>query len=83
MGIAGLEAMEASLTRSSWLAGDRLTIADVACYPYVKLAEEGEVSLVDYPAIQSWLSRVEALPGYVPMLGAEPEYMQSTAVGGV
>lgn len=63
----GLEAMEQRLGEHTWLATDNPTIADIACYPYVSLAEEGRFSLVPYPAVQEWLKRVERLPGWVPM----------------
>ena len=28
---------------------------------------EGDIPLVLYPAIQAWLKRIQALPGFVPM----------------
>ena len=64
----GLEALEQQLGHNDWLAADHLSIADIACYPYVALADEGGVSLADYPAIRAWLQRVEAAPGWVPMI---------------
>lgn len=47
--------------------GDQATIADVAAYTYIAHAPEGGIDLAPYPAIRGWLSRVEALPGFVPM----------------
>ncbi|WML91613.1 glutathione S-transferase N-terminal domain-containing protein [Thiothrix lacustris] len=64
---AGLAVLEQQLAGSDWLASDRPTIADIACYPYVMLAPAGEISLEDYPHVPQWLARVEALPGWVPM----------------
>ena len=56
-----------------WLcAGARPTIADIACFPYAMLAEEGGISLIDYPAIRRWTDRVKALPGFVVMAGIFP-----------
>ena len=63
-----LAVMDAELDRRDWLAGEAATIADVACYAYVALAPEGNVSLQDYPRVRAWLARVEALPGFVPMV---------------
>ena len=63
-----LAVMDAELGRRDWLAGEAATIADVACYAYVALAPEGNVSLQDYPRVRAWLARVEALPGFVPMV---------------
>ena len=50
-----------------WLALDRPTIADIACYPYVKRAPEGGLSLAEYPAVKAWLKRCEALPGWLKL----------------
>jgi glutathione S-transferase len=60
--------MEEELGRAPFLVGDRATLADVAHYAYVARAPEGLVSLQPYPAIRAWLARVEALPGFVPMV---------------
>lgn len=65
--VSGLEAMEHRLRDRLWLAGEQPTIADIACYPYVSLAEEGRFSLQPYPAVRAWLQRVEGLDGWVPM----------------
>ncbi|MCP1476280.1 glutathione S-transferase [Pseudomonas sp. EB276 TE3739] len=68
-----LQVMEDELANSAFLAGDKATVADVAAYTYVAHAPEGNVSLEDYPNVQAWLQRVEALPKFVGM--------QRTAVG--
>jgi glutathione S-transferase len=60
--------MESELERTPFLVGERATLADVAHYAYVARAPEGLVSLQPYPAIRAWLARIEALPGFVPML---------------
>ncbi len=62
------ERIEAHLQGRQWLVGDRPTLADVAIYSYTARAPEGNVSLDAYPEIRAWLARVEALPGFVPML---------------
>ena len=64
-----MEALEARLADHEWLALDRPTIADVACYPYAALVWEGGVPLDPYPATRAWFKRIEALPGYVAMPG--------------
>jgi len=60
--------MESELERTPFLVGERATLADVAHYAYVARAPEGLVSLQPYPSIRAWLARIEALPGFVPML---------------
>jgi glutathione S-transferase len=45
------------------------TIADIACFPDVALAEEGGICMREYRAVQRWTTRVRRLPGFVPMAG--------------
>lgn len=62
-----LELLDDHLAERSWLAADHETVADVACYPYLLLAEEGGIDTRPYAAVNGWLRRVEALPGFWPM----------------
>lgn len=59
--------MNAHLSARPYLLGDELALPDLANYSYVAHAPEGGVSLDEYPAIRSWLGRVEATRGFVPM----------------
>ena len=59
--------MEQHLSRETWLAVARPTIADVACMPYTALGHEGGVPLDNYPAVAAWVARVKTLPGYIGM----------------
>lgn len=53
-----------------WLCpGDHPTIADVACFPYVMLSEEGGISRIDYPAIRRWCDRLKRIPRFTVMSG--------------
>lgn len=58
--------LEQHLADRQWLAAGHPTIADVAIYSYVARAPEGNVDLSDYPAVNAFLRRVEALPGFIP-----------------
>lgn len=62
-----LKVLDSELAASPFLAGDTVSIADVANYTYIAHAPEGNVSLQAYPHVRAWLERVEALPGFVPM----------------
>ncbi len=63
-----------------WICpGDHPTIADIACFPYVILSEEGGVSRMDYPAIRRWCDRFKRIPGFVVMSGVFPAGPGSTA----
>ncbi|MDP4023507.1 glutathione S-transferase [Methylobacterium sp. NEAU 140] len=59
--------MDAHLASTAFLAAAHPTLADIACYSYVAHAPEGGVSLAPYPAVQAWIGRVEALPGFLAM----------------
>ena len=64
-GYKALDALEQGLQGRYWLAGDSMTIADIALYAYTHAADEGGFSLDEYPAIRAWLGRVAAQPGHV------------------
>ena len=66
-GRKALDVLTWRLKDHEWLALDHPTIADVACYPYVKRAPEGGLALDPYPAVNAWLARCEALPGWVKL----------------
>ncbi|NIF59655.1 glutathione S-transferase [Enterobacter sp. Ap-916] len=60
--------LEQHLAGREWLVGDHPTIADVAIYSYTSSAPEGNVALSAYPAVNAFLRRIEALPGFVPFV---------------
>lgn len=59
--------MDGHLADRAFLAADHVTIADLACYSYVAHAPDGGVTLEPYPAVRTWLARVEAQPWFKPM----------------
>lgn len=73
-GVSALRELEAALFEQRlcgriFLAGDRATIADIACFPYVALAPDGSVSLDPYPNIRLWMRALRSLDGFVEMPG--------------
>ncbi|MFJ2985688.1 MULTISPECIES: glutathione S-transferase family protein [unclassified Pseudomonas] len=62
-----LKVMDTELAKTPFLVGSEPTIADVANYSYIAHAPEGNVSLEPYPNVRAWLSRIEALSGFVAM----------------
>lgn len=56
--------MQSELADRTWLAADHPTIADIAMYSYVRVADEGGLDLSPYPAIRRWLGDVEKLEGF-------------------
>ena len=59
--------MQDELTDRRWLAADHVTIADVAMYSYLRVANEGDIDIAPYTSVVRWLGDVEALDGFVPM----------------
>lgn len=57
------------LTAQTFLVGEAITIADIACFPYVALAPDGSVSLDPYPSIRIWMRAIRAQPGFIEMPG--------------
>ena len=64
-----LPIFEAHLGKNNWLEMGRVTIADIACFPYIGLSHQGGVSLEPYPNIRAWIARIKALPNFIPMSG--------------
>jgi glutathione S-transferase len=62
------QVMDATLQSSAFLTGPTPTIADIANYSYTARAPEGGIDLAPYPHLRDWLARIEALPGFVPMV---------------
>jgi glutathione S-transferase len=62
-----LAAMERHLVEHAFLVGERYTVADIALYGYTSVAGEGGFELGRFPAVQTWLARVAAQPGHIPI----------------
>lgn len=60
---------ETEMEGGLWLAAEWPTIADVACFPYIALSQEGGISRDDFPAIRRWIDRVRHLNGFIGMPG--------------
>jgi glutathione S-transferase len=48
------------------------TVADIACFPDVALAEEGGIALDEFGAIRRWGDRIRAISGFITMPGIFP-----------
>lgn len=66
-----LDVLDKYLATHPWLALGRLTIADIACFPYVALAPDADVGLQAYPSVTAWIDRIKARPGYMPLPALE------------
>ena len=65
-GNAALTRMESQLTQSAYLVGASLTLADIALVAYTRKARLGGFELARYPAVESWIARVENDLGLPP-----------------
>jgi glutathione S-transferase len=75
IGRLGLEALEWRLESHGWLALDHVTIADIACFPYVETAHEAQIDLRPYPAVAAWVERCRSLPKWAKRLREVSEAM--------
>ncbi|MDP3896646.1 MAG: glutathione S-transferase family protein [Mesorhizobium sp.] len=66
-GDKALGVMEAQLGKTPFLAGETLTIADIALYAYTQDAGVAGYDMERYPHVVAWLARVAADPGHVPL----------------
>ncbi|MEO7478616.1 MAG: glutathione S-transferase family protein [Lysobacteraceae bacterium] len=66
-GHQALAVMEKHLAANLWFSATAYGIADIALFGYTHCADEGGFDMDAYPAIQSWLGRVRAQPGFVVM----------------
>ena len=62
-----LDVLDQRLTMQDWIADAEPTIADLALYPYTRLAGEVDLDPGAWPAVSRWLTRVEGLPRHLPV----------------
>jgi glutathione S-transferase len=64
---AVLGVMEQRLREPDWIAATTPTIADIALYPYTRLASEIGLDIDSWPNVGRWLERVAAMPRHLPI----------------
>lgn len=72
-GRRALGVMELQLTYTDWIAGSKMTCADIALVAYTRLAHEGGYDLSEFPSVERWVSRTESalgIPHAMPREGA-------------
>jgi GST-like protein len=55
--------LERQLAGSPFLAGEAYSIADMACWPWVRTWKAQDIPLDEYPAVRSWYDRLKQRPG--------------------
>ncbi len=66
-GEAALALMDRYLEGREFFVGGRYSVADIALFAYTHVAADGGFDLDAHPAVQAWLCRVRAQPGFRPM----------------
>lgn len=67
-GNVALAILEDHLSRNEFLCGN-YSIADIACYPYTMLCDEGGFDLEIYPSVRRWCGSVEETPNFIAFAG--------------
>lgn len=62
--LADLATLESVLADRAFLLGDAVSVADIACGAYLLYRDVPGFDIGDYPAIDGWLGRISALPGW-------------------
>lgn len=79
-GHQALAVMQRHLRDNPWFTGERYGIADIALFAYTDVAEHGGIGLSAYPAVQAWLARVRATPGFVALPEPDAQAAQRIAL---
>jgi glutathione S-transferase len=72
VGDAALTVLNDKLGKSDYLAGERYSIADIALFAYVHVANEAGFELSEYPQVQEWIEKIEGTRGYMNDLEPYP-----------
>ena len=75
-----LATLERALAGRSFLVGSSYTIADLALYGYVHVADDAGVPVAGYPAVAAWVERVAALPGFEEGLAPLPAHARDRSL---
>lgn len=65
-GKSSLGILNSYLSKKDYLAG-YYSIADMACYPYIKLAPEGGIVISEYDNVKDWIERIEKTRDFIPI----------------
>ncbi|MDR6713773.1 glutathione S-transferase [Pseudomonas hunanensis] len=61
---AAYRVVDQHLSKTPFMVGGRLTIADLSLAGYVFMPEDTGMHLTDFPHIEAWKARIKALPGW-------------------
>jgi glutathione S-transferase len=59
-----LEELDRALESEDFIAGNRMSIADISCCGYLYWLHEAEIDIGRYANVAAWLARISAVPGW-------------------
>jgi len=63
-----LDQLNKHFLSNEFIAGE-YSVADIACYPYIKLSEEADIKLNNYSSVRKWISNIEGEKDYISIDG--------------
>ncbi|MDO6566774.1 glutathione S-transferase family protein [Alteromonas sp. 1_MG-2023] len=66
-GYRALEVMDNQLSKTPFLLGNYVSLADISLFAYTHVAHEGGFDLAPYPAIRNWIALIREQKGFIPM----------------
>ncbi len=65
-----LRYLEKLLDERDWLAGGRLSLADIAAASHLSVIDYfGDIPWRDYPGVKTWYMKIKSRPSFRPLLG--------------
>ena len=59
-----LKVLDRRLENREFIVGDQHTIADVACFPWVRMTQRAQIPLDEYPNLDRWFQSLTKRPAY-------------------
>jgi glutathione S-transferase len=73
-GREALATLERGLAGRDFVLGSTYSVADLALYGYVHVADDAGCPLAEHPGVAGWVRRVAALPGFEEGLTPMPAH---------
>jgi glutathione S-transferase len=75
-----LATLERGLGDRDFVVGDAYSVADLALYGYVHVADDAGVALAEHPDVAAWVERVAALPAFEEGLTPMPAHARDRSL---
>jgi glutathione S-transferase len=79
-GRSALASLERGLGDRDFLVGNAYSVADLALYGYVHVADDAGVPVAEHPAVAAWVRRVAGLPGFEEPLAPMPAHARDRTI---